>query len=306
MTGDIEIPPSLADARDLLAARPLGLVPFQIRAQQLALQGAQGALDAAVPVVADYYVGAFLDLPTADVPVSTSMLGEWGVSMDVVVDLASNLRAQDDAPLDQVGDALVVASVAFAAAALRDPAAVSRLGEGTPVIVVPDAGHVLVGFAEDVASLSSVASVAEQVIAQTDRPVSVTPLVRSGSGWAEFEWPDAVGAEVGRMRRRWDAIEYTAAQKVLHDTYAAAGDDVLVATLTLADNPAGERITYTTLSEGVRTLIPRADLVVLGAADGRMQHVPFAAVAALDGVLVPSVGTVPDYFLAERFPAELL
>lgn len=308
MTGEIEIPASLDEARPVLSDRPVGVVPYQIRAQLLAAQGLEQAADAAVPVVEDYYVGAILDLPTADVPVTTTMLGEWGVTMDDVVEAGAAARAQAESPVEQFGAALVVRSMPFAAAALRDPMAVSGLRpDAVPVIVVPDVGHTLVGFADDHASLASMATAAERVLAGTDRSVSIVPLVRVASGWQRFEWPESVAAEVGRMRRRWDQVQYRAARDALSRTYAAAGVDVFVATLELAQqDDDGPFTTYATVTKDVHTVIPRADLVVLGGGDGRMQRVPFERLAELPGVLTPSVGTVPEHFEVSRFPDELL
>ncbi|MDQ0644074.1 hypothetical protein [Microbacterium murale] len=308
MTGEIEIPASLDEARAVLTDRPVGVVPFQIRAQLLAVQGVEQAVDAAVPVVEDYYVGAILDLPNADVPVTTTMLEEWRVTMDDVVRAGAAARAQAESPIEQFGAALVIRSVAFAAAALRDPAAVSALRpDAVPVIVIPDVGHTLVGFADDHASLASVAAAADRVLANTDRSVSITPLVRGASGWERFEWPESVAAEVGRMGRRWDQVQYSAARDVLNRTYAAAGVDVFVATLELAQQgDDGPFTTYATVTKDVHTVIPRADFIVLNGGDGRMQRVPFERLLELPGVLTPSAGTVPDHFEVSRFPEELL
>jgi hypothetical protein len=308
MSGEIEIPASLDEARAVLSDRPVGVVPFQIRAQLLAVQGVEQAADAAVPVVEDYYVGAILDLPTADVPVTTTMLQEWRVSMDDVVEAGAASRSQTESPVEQFGAALVIRSMPFAAAALRDPAAVSGLRpDAVPVIVVPDVGHTVVGFADDHDSLASVATAVERVLANTDRSVSITPLVRGASGWERFDWPESVAAVVGRMRRRWDQVQYGAARDVLERTYAAAGVDVFVATLELAQQEEdGPFTTYATVTKDVHTIIPRADLIVLNGGNGRMQRVPFERLVELPGVLTPSAGTVPEHFEVSRFPEELL
>ena len=308
MTGEIEIPVSLDAAREVLVDRPVGLVPFQIRAQFLAVQGVEQAVDAAVPAVEDYYVGAVLDLPTADVPVTTTMLEQWSVTMEDVVDAGATARSQDEAPVEAFGNALVVRSMAFAAAALRNPASVSGLRPGsTPVIVIPDVGHTLVGFVEDEESLRALAVAAERVLANTDRSVSATPLVHRDAGWERFEWPQSVAMETGRMQRRWYHLQYRAAKEVLNRTYAAAGVDVFVATLELAQQgDDGPMETYATVTQDVHTVIPRADMIVLNGGDGRMQRVPFERFAELPGVLTASVGTVPEHFEVTRFPAELL
>lgn len=306
MAEQVVIPGSLSEASSLLTARPVGLVPFQIRGQVLALQGAEAGIDAAVPVVADYFVGAVLDLPSADVPVTVRMLDDWGVDMEAVVAEAARNRAQVEASVDAFEEALVISGVSFAAAALRDPGAVSRFREGaTPVIVVPDAGTVVLGFAEDPGSLVSAARAVERVLAQSSHTVSVTALVRSENGWVPFEWPEAVSAEVSRLGKRWDSVQYGAARTVVQESYAAAGSDVFVAELVLAADATGEYVTYASVTEGAVSVVPRAQFLVLNAADGRIGQVPFGRV--LDaGVLAPAPGTVPDYFSVTRFPAELL
>lgn len=306
MTAEIEIPETLDAARPLLTLWPVGLVPFQIRGQQLALQDAAAAASAAIPVVADYYLGASLDLPAADVPVSESMLDAWGVEMDEVVDAAAANRAGDEATVDQYGAALVVSGVSFAAAVLRRPAALSGLMTAAdPVVIVPEPGLVVVGSAGNAASLASAALAAEESLARTDRPVSVTPLVRSGDGWEPFVWPDEVALEARRLRQRWDNVQYAAARPTLQATYQANGQNAFVAEHALAEDADGNRITYATLQE-LRSVIPRTDLLVVQGDDGRIAQVTFAAVAALGGVLLPAPGTVPEYFAVTRFPRELL
>lgn len=306
MAEQIDIPRSLAEAESLLTPWPIGLIPFQIRSQQLALQGADAAVASALPIIADYYVGAILDLPQADVPVNGSMLSAWNVDIDVVVDRAQANRAQTEASVELAGAAIVVTGAPFAAAALRDPAVLGSLAQGrTPVIVVPEPGRLVLGFAEDAASLEMVAVVAEKVLAETAQSVSVTPLVSRGGHWHVFSWPEALEVPVARLERRWSNVQYAAAKPVVQASYQAKGRDVFVAEHALAENPEGQRITYAALSD-MLSVVPRVDFLLLRADDGRMAQVPFAVVQARGDVLVPVDGAVPEYFVVNRFPAELL
>ncbi|GAT74311.1 hypothetical protein MHM582_2816 [Microbacterium sp. HM58-2] len=306
MTTQIDIPRSLAEATPLLTPWPVGLIPFQIRAQHLALQGAADAATSALPVVADYYVGASLDLPSADVPVNGSMLDAWGVEIDAVVEAARVNRAADEAEVRSYGSALVIEGVPFAASVLLNPGALSQLvADGTPVIIVPEPGIVVVGYAEDAVSLASLAGAAEESLSKSGRPVSATPLVRTADGWAPFTWPEGVASEAGRLRRRWDNVQYAAARSVVQAGYEAGGRRVFVADHALAEDAEGNRITYAALT-GPLMLVPRADYYVLQADDGRMAQVPFASVEARQDVLVPAQGVVPEYFVVNRFPDELI
>lgn len=306
MNASTEIPRTFEEARTSLSARPVGLTPFQIRAQRLALDGASDGIDAAAPIAGDYYVGAYLDLPTADVPVSARMLEDWGLTLDAVLDVAADNHSSEEANVAQFESALIIEGVHFAAAALRSPRAVSGFRpDATPVMVIPEPGIVLLGFAEDADSISSLVTVAQRFVSESGRAVSISPLVKQGEAWAEYPWPASVSGGVAELARRWDRAQYTAARPVLQRTYQNAGQDVFVADLVLAESPQGGLTTYATVMD-VRMVVPRADLLVLQSDDGQIKPVPFDEVAAVPGVLESARGTVPAYFAVSRFPAELV
>lgn len=301
------IPATLEEAASKLVASPVGLVPFQIRGQSLALRGAESDLEAAAPVTADYFLGAALELPGEDVPVTAATLASWRVELSAVIAAAISAHADDIEEVTPAGAATVIRGRAFAAAVLHDARALAPhvADGGTPVIIVPDVGTVVLGRAGDEASLSALATAAEQVLAESARAVSATPLVATADGWALFTWPDGIAEDVRRLQRRWDSIQYRAARPVLQETYRRAGKDVFVPECVLATDPSGRIVTYAALLDG-RTVTPRADLLVLNDGSGGIRPVPFDEIAALDGVLVPAPGAVPEHFLVTRFPAELL
>lgn len=65
------VPETFDEARPLLRLRPLGADPLAVRRTMVVNAGGtpQDA-DAAKPVAAELLVGVYLDLPTADVPVT--------------------------------------------------------------------------------------------------------------------------------------------------------------------------------------------------------------------------------------------
>ena len=300
-----QIPGALAEARELLSARPLGLVPFQIRGQALALRGAEAELEAAVPIVADYYLGAVLDLRGGTVPVSASMLEAWGIDLPTALEAAHQRQEHADGEADGDDGAVVLRGVPAAAELLRNPAIAEAHASDVPVVVVPDAGTVVIGSADDESSLIALALAAERVLAESEHPVSITPLVAVDGRWEPFEWPASAEAAVRRLQRRWDALQYAAARPALQELYRRSGQDVFVSECVLADDPSGRTVTYAALLNG-RTVTPRVDLLVLNDGSGGIRPVPFDEVAALDGVLAPAPGAVPEHYLVTRFPAELL
>jgi len=301
MVARVALPETLAEARPHLFARVAGAVAVSLQQRTLAAQGAFDAAEETVPVVVDYALGAVLDLPDADVPVSASLLSRWGVGFEAVLAVAEERRAQLEASIDRVGTAHVISGVPFAAAVLRDPAAVQQLRPGgTPVIVIPDAGTVVLGFAEEPESLQWVAKAAEHVLAGSSRWVSAEPLVRAGGAWEPFVWPAEAAADVARLNRRRDSVQYGAARQALQPAFEDEG--VAVAELVLAERE-GAYSTYATLVEGVESVVPRVDELVLASADGRVTRVPFDEVAAVPGLLEPVEGVTPAYSRVRAFPA---
>ena len=302
----LDLPSTFDDARPLLTARAVGGVPLGLRAQRLALDGAVSAVDATVPVAADVRIGAILDLPQADVPVTDGMLRDWGVSLEDVLSTAVAGRAAVAPTVQQIDGAHLVSSMPFAAYALREPDAVAGLVAGrTPVILVPVVGAVVVAAAEDPAGLAVAARIAERVLQSDEHAVSVTPLVRSGSSWVPFTWPAEAAEEAAALRRRWDVQQYAVQRPLLQAHYDRTEQQYLVAEAALAGTPEGGTTTYTTLTEGVQTVLPWVEQVVLVRETGAATRVPMPRLAEASGILVRLPDLDPPLLYAARFPVEL-
>lgn len=302
-----DLPPTFEQARPLLTARPLGRTPLGLTAWRLAAGGAQTAADAARPIAADLLVGAILDLPEVDVPVTEGMLRDWGVSLDDVIAAATANRSSVQPRVQPIEGAYLVSSVPYAAYALQTPEAVATLVPGrTPVILVPTTGELVVAAAEDPAGLHVAVRVAERILQSDNRGVSVTPLVRDGSRWVPFEWPGSVAPVVRVLRQRWDVAQYAAQRPLLQAHYAGGQQDYAVAEAAMFAAPDGTTVTSTTLVEGAPTVLPWVEEVVLVAESGAAQRVPMAELARIPGLLVRLPDLDPARMYASRFPTELL
>lgn len=116
-------------------------------------------------------------------------------------------------------------------------------------------------------------------------------------------------AGLAHLAHRGEAIlaqaEYAAQKDWLDARHEKHAVDVHVASLMLMGRPDGSVFTVTTWTDGVDTLLPRADLVGFATADGRTEpfFVPWPVVVEETG-LVPAAGTAPQRYSVTAWPAE--
>lgn len=302
----MQIPPTFDAARRVLAIRPVGLLPLQLRRLDLALRGAEHALDVVQPILCDLAVGPYLDLPDADVPVAAGMLAQWGVGLPHVLDAAvANSFGQPVPSARRIESVHLYQDVRFAATALLRPEMIRGLAvEGDPVVLVPTIDSLIVGGTGDPAGLTFMARVADRLLGSEQRTVSIQPLILHGFGWAPFEWPAETRAYADALRRRWDTTMYAAQRPLLQQHYQRTGQPHHVAELGLYAKD-GQTITGTSLTDGVPTVLPMADVVGLVRADGAVTKVSMEQLFRTPGLLAPVPDSVPPLAYATRFPAEL-
>ncbi|GAB2623659.1 hypothetical protein GCM10027067_39920 [Pseudactinotalea suaedae] len=308
-------PETFDEAKPLLRVRPVGLVPLADRRRMGEVHGDPGAADAVSAAVADYHVGAVLDLPSADVPVSESVAARWGVPIGEILLAASDNVRNEAVRLFEHDGAIVNEGRAAAALTLLGgprylpPGDMPEMQRGrglTPVIVIPDDTNCLIGFAEDPSSIVAIARVAEEVLSSTRRPVSITPLVADDDRWVPYTWPAEAAPAVGQLSRRWDLIRYERTRDVLTEWLEHRGEQLLVAKVMVGARPEDGR--YRSMAswvDGMVNLIPYVDEVVLVRADGATTALPLTALLERR-LLEPYEGVYPEYMIGTRFPTELI
>lgn len=302
----MQIPPTFDHARRLLAIRPVGMLPLEIRRLELAARHAAPALDVVQPIIGDLGVGPYLDLPDADVPLAAGMLAQWGAGLPHALDAAvANGFGQAVPAAQRVESVHLYRDVRFAATALLRPELIRGLPvDGDPVVLVPTVDSLVVGGSADPAGLTFMARMADKILESETRTVSIQPLSLHGFGWAPFDWPAACRPYADALRRRWDTIHYAAARPLLQQYYERTGQPHRVAELGLYTKE-GQTITGTSLTDSVPTVLPLADAVELVRSDGRVTTVPMEQLFRTPGLLVAVPESVPPLVFATRFPAEL-
>jgi len=302
----MQIPPTFEQAGRMLAIRPVGALPLQIRRLELATQSAAHTLDVVQPIVADVGVGPYLELPGTDVPISAGMLARWGAGLPHALDAAvTNSFGRPVPRAERVESVHIYHDARFAATALLRPELIRALPvDGDPVVLVPTTGTLLVGSSADHDGLAFMARFADRILGSDRQTVSIQPLILHGHGWAPFDWPTSVQPHAATLRRRWDAAQYAAQRPLLQAHYQRSGQPHRVAELSLAAKD-GDALTYTTLSESVPTVLPLAEAVVLVRSDGHATRLPMQHLLRTPGLLAPVPDSAPPLMFATRFPAEL-
>jgi hypothetical protein len=208
-----------------------------------------------------------VDQPTSMMYVTARQLAQWGVPESMVYDRARrNLPWSPSTPAADAG-AAVVRMVddgdAYCASHLLLPgwlaAQATRVG-GPPVAFVPDTTGLLLAASSD--GIGPLFAAVEEEYRDAARPISTMAYTVDAAGAVvPYEAPPGhpLHAVVHRSEVLMAAAEYgTQAAHLGTDT------DAFAAMLTVAERPDRSVFSVATWTEGVDTLLPRADYVSFG------------------------------------------
>lgn len=283
----------------LLRPRLVGLQVEAVRGLALPAQVRASAQIVPVPVAGDVAVGAVVDSPSGLMQVGEGLLASWGRGIEEVLEVAVSSTFGRDVEMALVAQGTyVVRDPWFAAGVARRPALAETFDVvGDVVAVFADAGWLVVTGSEDVEGLALVGELLADVVAEDDRPVSVTPLRLKDGAWEVFDLPaDVANVDGWRLARaRWTATRANEQAEPLSAALASEGQEVVVAPVEVVRDPHGEVITYSPLTQTVATALVRTDTVVCVGLDGSSQIRPFDEVV---GDAQPLPGTNPPRWLA--------
>lgn len=311
MTEDHRIPTRYAEARAQLMPVVRSAAGMAVTRLSIA-QGPDARPDHAPaqrPLAADHVVCLVLDQPDAMAYVSEHSLQEWGVDWDqAYADALDNLRALPE----HGGWANLAPGVwsgewgdAYESSRLLLPDLIYRLDLRDPVVMVPFRHALLVTSASHPQGVEALVRIAHQALDQHGRWVSFELLQLEGRTWQPFTATGPAAALQAQMRLRSQAEDYASQRQVLQGQHEAEGVDLFVADYTLARKDDGPLINYAVWAEGVDTLLPQADTIVMTYKDGEgywHTRLPWATVQARFGALMEATELVPVRYRVRHFP----
>jgi len=301
-----EIPSDFADVRPRL--RPVIRSATERGAVALQLAGQPGASEVAFrPLCENLEIGIAYDGEFSVARLTTARLAEWGVTFDDACDVAiDNLRGMSSAPwaalrdgvfLSQFGDYYDAARLLLTDLLHRQPIS------GAPVVMAPNRTVLLLTGDRNAAGLATMVELAEQARAQP-RPLPSLMLRWDGAAWRNFV-PPGLEAKLHALRVDELAGDYQDQRALLDELHKRDGTDIFVATYTVYRRQNGELFSVSVWSDGVPTLLPETDIVVLyREATRQSAHVPMAALRDACGDLMTATAHRPVRYEVTAFPDE--
>ena len=263
------------------------------------------------PFAEHYCEELVIDLPHATRSTNTDDLERWGVSLDQALVIArKNLREISD------GDWTELRSGVFATP-WKDNYDSSRLLltetvrglplAGNPVAVAPARDHVYVAGSDDADALQAMMELAIQAYQEEGRPYCLYPIELGEDGdWrtCQLAPKHPFAQQLDQWKLQANATEYSIQQDLLNQLHEKKEVDIFVGSFSALETPRGIR-SYSVLSQGIVSLLPRSDLIILfypdaGDTDLVMEWDQFNA--AFPGVLKP-VGMIPERYMCELVPS---
>jgi len=258
------------------------------------------------------------DLPQAMRSIIQDDLEKWGVTFYEAVEAAKS-------NLEQMGN------VAFASlqgqasgvyiSATGDNYDASRLimldlvrkmpVRGDYIAMVPNRDTLVITGSDDPAGLEVMCKVAEDSF-QKPRPISTVTLRLVGDEWESWlPVPDSpCYPRLHELRLRTIGMEYNDQKELLDQIHEQTGQDLFVASYSAVQHKSSGRITsYSVWSDGVETLLPETDDIVLLRPQPGADKVAVVAAGSFQrvrdvaGELMQPQGTYPERWRVLEFPS---
>ncbi|WP_457424489.1 hypothetical protein [Roseateles sp. P5_E7] len=261
------------------------------------------------PLVADLRVALVIDLPDSMMYVQERSLACWGVTWEQALqDALDNLRG-----LPEHGGWSEIAPGVWSGAwgdtyessRLLLPDLIYRLGIADQVAMAPFRNALLVTSAANGPGIHHIVQIAHDALDAQGRWVSFELLRLQGTTWTRFELSGDAAAQQAQMLVRSQAEDYEGQRQVLEGQHKAQNIDLFVASYTLMQKDGGPLTSYSVWSDGVDTLLPQAQSIVLLHRDGEDNwhtRLAWATVQEQFGHLMEPTDHVPARYRVRQFP----
>ena len=221
------------------------------------------------PVGEHLYSSIVYDLPTAMRCVSMDDLERWGVTVyQAIEDACQNL---DELPLSvgRIGNGFYTAvngdNYDSARLLLTDRLRSLEV-DGDLIALVPQRDSLFICGSDDTDSLKIMIELTGQVLKNEVRPLSPVPLILREDEWHDW-MPDShhpLFNQFMEMRNAFLGSLYASQKELLEELYEKEQEDVFVASYSgIRRKDSNEVLSYCVWGEGIDSLLPETDLVML-------------------------------------------
>lgn len=259
-----------------------------------------------------YAKGLVYDTPHTVLQISLHQCREWNSDFDVLMGLAlKNLEKLTPKPFEQISPGFYASMSGDTHDASRI-LLLDRVKEcnliGRPVAMVPNRNIMMITGESDPDGLRAMLKVAKEAL-DDPRPMLAIPLVLIDDEWREMhvraDHPER--KEFKYLRAISMADVYASHKHLLDRLHEQQNIDTFVASYMVIENQKTAEIeTTASWSEGVRTLLPKVDLLAfVQGQEGEFSEitmVPWDAAAKVVGALMERQDTYPERYLVDAFP----
>lgn len=243
-----------------------------------------------------------------------SHLDDWGVTPEAALEAAlANLRDRSGDRLVDLGDGVLAGDWgdAYDSARIMLPDLAYRaVRGGEPLMMIPTRGCFLLTSSNCSGGQMAMIGHAHASMREHGRVVSAAMYaVRDGRVVQHVPDDSAVALALHELRAVNLADDYASQKDLLEALHEKTGADVFVATVDIVSNKATGRIrSYCTWAEGVVTLLPKTDLVAMGARDaagnvGTAKFLAWDDAVRIGGDLMQEAEGYPVRYLVKAFPS---
>jgi hypothetical protein len=319
-TTGFELPEDFADVHPDL----LPVVRSRFYLESVALQSrARGGEGLTVPqqLIGDHLsLSLVYDLPQAMRSIIQDDLDKWEVSFYEAVESARhNLEQMGNVSFatlqNEGGEGVYISATGdnYDASRLVMLDLIRKMPvRGDYIAMVPNRDTLVVTGSEDLAGLEIMGKLAEDSF-QKPRPISTTALRLVDDEWESW-LPDSnspLFEKFHELKLRTLGMEYNDQKELLDQIHAHTGENVFVATFSAVKQEETGRVSsYSVWSEGVDTLLPETDDILLLRPDPATNHInivaanSFPRIREIAGDLLQTTGTYPERYRVTAFPTD--
>lgn len=255
-------------------------------------------------------IGVAYDSERAVQQIGKKILEKWQRSLDEIVAIAlANLRDKAAPRFEQLSPGLYASQYGdyYDASRLLLPELAWQLPvRGTPVAMVPNRTCLLITGENDEQGITAMIAVSEKLLIEDSRPLGAEMFRLDSQNWKPWQPDGDAGIRLHNLQLRMLASDYEMQQRALNHRLKVAGEDVFVATYSVAQREGVARFhSFSVLTRGVDTFLPKTDLVYLADLETKESFwVPWHALESIAGYLLEPLSYRLSRYRVRCFPAD--
>lgn len=308
-----DLPATFDEARESLLPT-LRHLPGLDQARILAgAEDSQSLMNGLRPLSQDLRVAVVYDTEHAMAQITGQTIQQWGVGEEQVHQKAiDNLRHKAPPKFVPLGPGLFGSDYGdyYDAARILLPELAYQLNlPGKPVAMTPNRICLLIASDQDQRAQLAMIEKSREILMNESRPLSAEMFRLTDGAWATWQPEDeSAGKALRELQLQVLSSDYESQKQAFDSVHEQRGKDVFVASFTLVQRKSGQLMSYSVLSKGVDTWLPRSDVVMFVDQEQPRATAPkivdWSVFEAQLAPLIEPIGCYPPRFHVRQHPSD--